>query len=461
MKFVPYPYQEAAIRWVLDRPASGLFLGMGMGKTVVTLTAINELLFDRLEAARVLVIAPLRVARDTWAREAAKWDHLRYLRVSVVLGDARERLAALERPAEVYVINRENVPWLCETLFDWPFDMVVIDELSSFKSVQAKRFKALRKVRGRIRRIVGLTGTPAPNGLIDLWPQIYLLDRGERLGKTVGAYRARYFTPDRANGHIVYSYRLLPGADEAIQARIADVCMSLRKEDYLSLPGQLYETVEIIPPPALLKQYRQFERDRIMEAMDGDGEIVALNAAALTGKLLQFANGAIYDDNGDSHLIHNLKLDALEDLIEAANGEPVLVFYAFKHDRDRIMWRVSCRELVTSEDIDAWNRKEIPVAIAHPASVGHGLNLQEGGHIIIWFGLTWSLELYQQANERLNRPGQTHVCRIYHLVLKGTHDERVLAALERKDTSQRALIDALRGTLEEEYSYENEPYPRA
>lgn len=449
MKFVPYPYQEAAIRWVLDRPASGLFLGMGMGKTVVTLTAINELLFDRLEAARVLVIAPLRVARDTWAREAAKWDHLRRLRVSVVLGDARERLAALERPAEVYVINRENVPWLCETLFDWPFDMVVIDELSSFKSVQAKRFKALRKVRGRIRRIVGLTGTPAPNGLIDLWPQIYLLDRGERLGKTVGAYRARYFTPDRANGHIVYSYRLLPGADEAIQARIADVCMSLRKEDYLSLPGQLYETVEITPPPALLKQYRQFERDRIMEAMDGDGEIVALNAAALTGKLLQFANGAIYDDNGNSHIIHNLKLDALEDLIEAANGEPVLVFYAFKHDRDRIMRRVSCRELVTSEDIDAWNRKEIPVAIAHPASVGHGLNLQEGGHIIIWFGLTWSLELYQQANERLNRPGQTHVCRIYHLVLKGTHDERVLAALERKDTSQRALIDALRGTLEE------------
>lgn len=449
MKFVPYPYQEAAIRWLLDRPASGLFLGMGMGKTVVTLTAINELLFDRLEAARVLVIAPLRVARDTWAREAAKWDHLQRLRVSVVLGDARERLAALERPAEVYVINRENVPWLCETLFDWPFDMVVIDELSSFKSVQAKRFKALRKVRGRIRRIVGLTGTPAPNGLIDLWPQIYLLDQGERLGKTVGVYRTRYFTPDRANGHIVYSYRLLPGADEAIQARIADICMSLRKEDYLNLPGQLYETVEITPPPALLKQYRHFEHDRIMEAMDGDGEIVALNAAALTGKLLQFANGAIYDDNSNPHLIHNLKLDALEDLIEAANGEPVLVFYAFKHDRDRIMRRVPCRELATSEDIDAWNRKEIPVALAHPASVGHGLNLQEGGHIIIWFGLTWSLELYQQANERLNRPGQTHVCRIYHLVLKGTHDERVLAALERKDTSQRALIDALRGTLEE------------
>ena len=444
-----HPYQKFCVDFLEEKPQCALFLDCGLGKTIITLTAISHLLYDSYEVSRVLIIAPLRVARDTWIGELSKWEHLKGLRMERILGTPKERVAALSRKAELYVINRENVPWLCETLFDWPFDMVVIDELSSFKSVQAKRFKALRKVRGHIRRIVGLTGTPAPNGLIDIWPQIYLLDRGERLGKTVGAYRARYFTPDRANGHIVYSYRLLPGADETIQARIADICMSLRKEDYLNLPGQLYETVEITPPPALLKQYRHFEHDRIMEAMDGDGEIVALNAAALTGKLLQFANGAIYDDNSNPHLIHNLKLDALEDLIEAANGEPVLVFYAFKHDRDRIMRRVPCRELATSEDIDAWNRKEIPVALAHPASVGHGLNLQEGGHIIIWFGLTWSLELYQQANERLNRPGQTHVCRIYHLVLKGTHDERVLAALERKDTSQRALIDALRGTLEE------------
>ena len=447
MKFTPYPYQEAAIRWVLDRPASGLFLGMGMGKTVVTLTAINNLMFDRLDVEKVLAIAPLRVARDTWAKEAAKWDHLQHLRVSVILGDAQARLAALDRPADVYVVNRENVPWLCENVNGWPFDMVVIDELSSFKSGQAKRFKALRKVLGRVRRIVGLTGTPAPNGLIDLWPQIYLLDRGERLGKTVGAYRCRYFTPDRANGHIVYSYRLLPGAEEAIHQRLSDLCMSLKKEDYLKLPGQIYETVELTAPPALLKRYRQFERERIIETLDGDGEIVALNAAALTNKLLQFANGAIYSENGTPHFIHNVKLDALEELIEAANGEPVLVFYAFRHDRDRIMARISCRELATSEDIDAWNRKEVPIALAHPASVGHGLNLQKGGHIIIWFGLTWSLELYQQANERLNRPGQTHVCRIYHLVLKGTHDERVLTALQNKDTSQRVLIDALKATI--------------
>ena len=450
MKFTPYPYQTRAVQWILDRPACGLFLGMGMGKTVVTLTALDELLFNRQETRRVLVIAPLRVAQDTWAKEAAKWDHLRHLRVSRVLGSARARLAALDAEADLYVINRENVPWLVEQCRPWPFDMVVIDELSSFKSVQAKRFRALRSVLGRIRRIVGLTGTPAPNGLIDLWPQVYLLDRGERLGRTIGAYRSRYFRPDRTDGHIVYSYRPLPGAQEAIQTRLADLCLSLRKEDYLSLPGQLYETALVAPPPALLKRYRQFEREQVLQVAGEDGEIVALSAAALSNKLLQFANGAIYDMEKGVHELHGLKLDALEELIEAANGEPVLVFYAFRHDRDRIMARFACRELKTGEDIDAWNRGEIPVALAHPASVGHGLNLQQGGHIIIWFGLTWSLELYQQANERLNRPGQTHVCRIYHLVLKGTHDERVLAALKRKDTSQRALIDALRQIVKEE-----------
>lgn len=454
MKFKPYPYQQTAIQWILDRPASGLFLGMGMGKTVSTLTAVNELLFDRLEAQKVLVIAPLRVAHDTWAKEVAKWDHLRHIRISRVLGTEKQRLAALEADADIWVTNRESTVWLVEHYgTSWPFDTVVIDELSSFKSHQAKRFKALRRVRGLIRRIVGLTGTPAPNGLIDLWPQMYLLDQGERLGKTVGSYRSRYFAPDRSNGHIVYSYKLLPGADEAIHSRIGDICMSLRKEDVLQLPGQIYEDVELTPPPALLKQYKQFERDRIMEALDSDGEIVALNAASLTGKLLQFANGAIYDTEGGVHTLHDVKLDALEELIEAANGEPILVFYAFKHDRDRILARLGpgvCRELSTPESIDAWNRKEIPVAIAHPASVGHGLNLQEGGHIIIWYGLTWSLELYQQANERLNRPGQKNVCRIYHLILKGTHDERVLEALAKKDTSQRALIDALRHTMKED-----------
>lgn len=326
----------------------------------------------------------------------------------------------------------------------WPFDMVVIDELSSFKSPSARRFRALRRKLGSIRRIVGLTGTPAPNGLIDLWSQVYLLDRGERLGRTLTSYRNTYFRPDRMNGHLVYSYRLLEGAEEAIHKKLSDLCMSLRKEDYLDLPGQIYENVELNPPPALLKKYRAFERERIMECLDSEGEVVALSAAALTNKLLQFANGAIYDAEGAVHELHSLKLDALEELIEAANGEPVLVFYAFRHDRDRIMARFTCRELRTGADIDAWNRREIPVAIAHPASVGHGLNLQEGGHIIIWYGLTWSLELYQQANERLNRPGQTSVCRIYHILLKGTADEMVLEALKNKNTSQSALIEALK-----------------
>ena len=446
MKFKPYPYQEAAIQWILDRPASGLFLSMGMGKTPITLTAIEELIYNRLEVERVLVIAPLRVAQDTWVKEAAKWDHLNHLRIARMTGTRRERIAALESEADVYVINRENVVWLTEYLgaHYWPFDMVVIDELSSFKSPSARRFRALRRKLGSIRRIVGLTGTPAPNGLIDLWSQVYLLDRGERLGRTLTSYRNTYFRPDRMNGHLVYSYRLLGGAEEAIHNKLSDLCMSLRKEDYLDLPGQIYENVELTPPPALLKKYRAFERERIMECLDSEGEVVALSAAALTNKLLQFANGAIYDAEGAAHELHSLKLDALEELIEAANGEPVLVFYAFRHDRDRIMARIACRELKASADIDACNRREIPVAIAHPASVGHGLNLQEGGHIIIWYGLTWSLELYQQANERLNRPGQTSVCRIYHILLKGTADEMVLEALKSKNTSQSALIEALK-----------------
>lgn len=394
----------------------------------------------------MLVIAPLRVAQDTWVKEAAKWDHLNHLRIARMTGTRRERIAALESEADVYVINRENVVWLTEYLgaHYWPFDMVVIDELSSFKSPSARRFRALRRRLGSIRRIVGLTGTPAPNGLIDLWSQVYLLDKGERLGRTLTSYRNTYFRPDRMNGHLVYSYRLLEGAEEAIHKKLSDLCMSLRKEDYLDLPGQIYENVDLTPPPALLKKYRAFERERIMECVGEDGEIVALSAAALTNKLLQFANGAIYDAEGAAHELHSLKLDALEELIEAANGEPVLVFYAFRHDRDRIMKRLACRELKTGADIDAWNRREIPVAIAHPASVGHGLNLQEGGHIIIWYGLTWSLELYQQANERLNRPGQTRVCRIYHILLKGTADEMVLEALKGKNTSQSALIEALK-----------------
>lgn len=361
------------------------------------------------------------------------------------MGTAKQRIDALNTPADLYVLGRDNVIWLVEYLGKrWPFPIVIIDELSGFKSAKAKRWKALRKVRGRIRRIIGLTGTPRPNGLEDLWPEVYLLDQGARLGKTLGAFRARYLVPEKMNGHVVYSYRPKEGAEAEVYDKLSDICMSIRKEDVLSLPGQIYEDVELDPSPALLKKYKQFERDKVLECLDADGEIVAGTAAALTNKLLQFANGAIYDTDGGVHPIHDIKLDALEELIEAAGGDPVLVLYAYQHDADRIRQRITCRSLDTPADIDAWNRGEIPVALAHPASIGHGLNLQDGGHILIWYGLTWSLELYQQANERLNRPGQKNVCRIYHLILKGTHDERVLRALENKDKGQAAAIEALR-----------------
>ena len=417
----------------------------GTGKTVTTLTAINHLLFDALEEGPALVIAPKRVAENTWSKETAKWEHLQHLRVSKVMGTEKQRRAALSTPADLYVINRENVVWLVELLQHcWPFPIVVIDELSSFKSAQAKRWKALRRVRGRIRRLIGLTGTPRPNGLEDLWPEVYLLDQGVRLGRTLGVFRSRFLVPEKMNGHIVYKYRPREGAEADAYERIGDICMSIRKEDVLSLPGQIYEDIELEAPPALLKQYRQFERDKVLECLDADGEIVAGTAAALTNKLLQFANGAIYDMDGNVHEIHTIKLEALEELLEEAGGDNVLVLYAYKHDRDRIRERISCRELDKPEDIDAWNRGEIPVALAHPASIGHGLNLQDGGHIIVWYGLTWSLELYQQANERLNRPGQKNVCRVYHLILKGTHDSRVLEALKNKDKGQAAAIEALR-----------------
>ena len=445
VKFTPYPHQSAGIEWILLHPACALFWGMGAGKTVTTLTALDLILHDCLEPGPVLVIAPKRVAENTWSKETAKWEHLRHLRVSRIMGTAQQRRDALKKPADLYVVNRENVVWLVEeTGTRWPFPIVVIDELSSFKSAQAKRWKALRRVRGRIRRIIGLTGTPRPNGLEDLWPEVYLLDQGERLGRTLGQFRARYLVPEKMNGHIVYSYRPREGAEAEVYDRLGDMCMSIRKEDVLSLPGQIYEDVELEAPAELLKQYKQFEKDRVLESLDADGEIVAGTAAALTNKLLQFANGAIYDMDGQAHELHTIKLDALEELLEAAGGDPVLVLYAYKHDRDRIRQRIKCRELDTPEDMDAWNRGEIPVALAHPASCSHGLNLQDGGHITCWFGLTWNWEYYAQANERLNRPGQKHVCRVYHLILKGTHDERVLQALKRKESGNDTAMEALR-----------------
>lgn len=450
MNFTPYPHQRAGIEWITQRPACALLWGMGTGKTVTTLTAVDRILNDYLDDGPALVIAPKRVAENTWTKEAQKWEHLRHLRVRPIMGTAKQRMEAVrtifEGPfSDIYVINRENVVWLVDLLQKrWPFPIVVIDELSSFKSAGAKRWKALRRVRGRIQRIIGLTGTPRPNGLEDFWPEIYLLDQGKRLGRTLGAFRARFLVPEKMNGHIVYSYRPKDGAEAEVYARLADICMSIRKEDVLSLPGQIYEDIELTPPAALLKKYKQFERDKVLECLDEDGEIVAGSEAALTNKLLQFANGAIYDMDGQVHELHTVKLDALEELIEEAGGDPVLVLYAYQHDADRIRQRIACRALDKPEDIDAWNRGEIPVALAHPASIGHGLNLQDGGHIIIWYGLTWSLELYQQANERLNRPGQRNICRVYHLVLKGTHDERVLKSLKNKDIGQAAAIEALR-----------------
>ena len=445
MDFIPYPHQAAGIDWIIERPACALFWSMGTGKTPTVLTALDIILHDRLEDGPVLVIAPKRVAENTWSKECQKWPHLQHLRISKIMGTAQQRKTALATPADIYVINRENVVWLVETLGKrWPFPIVVIDELSSFKSAQAKRWKALRRVRGRIRRLIGLTGTPRPNGLEDFYPEIYLLDQGERLGKTLGAFRARYLIPEKMNGHIVYSYRPKDGAEEEVYAKLSDICMSIKKEDVLKLPGQIYEDVELEAPPALLKQYKQFERDKVLECLDADGEIVAGTEAALLGKLTQYAGGSIYDIDGNTHHIHDIKLDALEELIEEAGGDPVLVFYGYKHEAARIRERITCRALDKPEDIDAWNRGEIPVALAHPASCSHGLNLQTGGHITIWYTPTFSYELYAQANERLNRPGQKHVCVVYHLILKGTVDEKILKALKHKESGQNTAIEALK-----------------
>lgn len=440
-----YAHQQAGVEWIIDRPACGLFWGMGSGKTLTALTAINQLLYGDMEDGPVLVIAPKRVAENTWSKECEKWPHLQHLQVSKIMGTQAERVKALHSSADLFVINRENVVWLVEYLDGrWPFPIVIIDELSSFKSAQAKRWKALRRVRGRIRRLIGLTGTPRPNGLEDLWPEIYLLDQGERLGRTLTAFRSRFLLPAKMNGHIVYEYKPREGAEEEVYDRLSDVCMSIKKEDVIDLPGQIYEDVEIIPPADLLKKYKRFEKDKVLECLDEEGEIVAGTAAALTNKLLQYANGAIYDMEGKVHEIHTVKLDALEELIEEAGGDPVLLLYAYKHDAERIRKRIKCRELDKPKDIDDWNAGKIPVALAHPASIGHGLNLQQGGHITVWYGMPWSLELYQQANERLNRPGQTQVCRVYHLILKGTHDERVLQSLKNKDAGQDAALEALK-----------------
>ncbi len=444
MKYVPHEYQEYAKEFIVSREVSALFLDCGLGKTVVTLTAIWELLLDYFEIRRVLVIAPLRVSRDTWSGELKKWDHLSGIEMSLVVGSEKEQRAALNRRANVYVINRENVQWLVEN-YRWDFDMVVIDELSSFKSHKAKRFKALKKVRPMVKRIIGLTGTPAPNGLIDLWAEIGILDMGQRLGRFIGGYRERFFVPDKRSREMVFSYKPREGAEEMIYGLISGICISMKAADYLEMPKCIYNCVEVSMSEKEMKLYGQLEKDMLLPFADGD--IDAVNAAALSGKLLQMANGAVYDENGNVKHIHDRKLEALEDLVEAANGKPVLIAYWYQHDLDRIKKRTGAVSLDTAEDMQRWNAGEIQVAVIHPASAGHGLNLQAGGSTLIWFGLTWSLELYQQTNARLWRQGQQETVVIHHLVAKGTLDEKVMAALEKKNCGQSALVEAVKARI--------------
>lgn len=443
-------YQRAAVDHIIDHPFCGLFLDMGLGKTVSTLTAIKRL-YGLFEIGRVLVIAPKRVAEDTWTTECAKWEHLRGLSVSKVLGTEKQRREALAVSSDIYVINRENVAWLVSHLGGaWPFDMVVIDELSSFKSSKSERFRALRRVRPLMHRVVGLTGTPSPNGLIDLWPQLYLIDMGERLGRTVTGFRTRYFTPGRTNGQVVFDYRARNGSEEEIHRLIGDICISMKAEDYLSLPDLVDIPVEVSMPEECKRRYDAFERERVLELAKDGTDISAVNAAALTGKLLQFANGAVYDEDMNVHELHGAKLDALEEIVEQAAGEPVLVFFQFRHDVRRIIRRLKAycpKEISGSGDIAAWNAGRIKVLLAHPASAGHGLNLQHGGHIVVWFGLPWSLELYLQANARLHRQGQDKPVRMYRIMARGTMDADVAKALEGKKAGQDALMEAVKARI--------------
>lgn len=447
MKYTPHEYQQFCIDFLLSHPAAGLFLKPGMGKTSIALTAADRLLYDSFEVSKVLVIAPLRVAEDTWSRESEKWDHLRHLRISKILGSAQQRRAALARSADVYCINRENVEWLVKYYgMNWPFDLVIVDELSNFRNPSARRFKALRKVRPLVKHLWGLTGTPRPRSLLDLWAQVYLLDRGERLGKTYTEYRNRYFTPGRQNGYVIYEWRPRPGAEEQVYSLISDICISLETQGNVQMP-ELLETVRPVPlSPAARALYESMERDAILEL--GEEVIDAGSAAAVNGKLLQIAGGAVYDESHAVHELHADKLDALEDILEEANGEPVLVAYRYQHERDRIMARFpQAVQLKGSDTIAAWNRGEIPLLLGHPAGVGHGLNLQDGGHIVVWYGPTYDLELDEQFNDRLYRQGQQFTTSIIYLVAEGTVEQDAMAALRAKADGQNAMMAAIRARL--------------
>ena len=448
MKYSPHEYQKYTTKYLLTHPIAAVLLDMGLGKSVITLTAIYDLALDSFQVRKVLVIAPLRVARDTWPAEIEKWDHLAGLHYSVAVGSEIERKTALMKRAQVYIINRENVEWLvARSGIPFDFDMVVVDELSSFKSHRAKRFKSLLKVRPKVKRIVGLTGTPSSNGLMDLWAEYRILDMGERLGRFIGRYREEFFVPDKRNQHVIFSYKPKPGAEETIYGLIYDITISMKGSDYLKLPEMVINEVPVKLSEKEIETMDRMKRD-LITTVKGE-EISAANAAALSGKLLQMANGAVYDDQGGVTPVHDRKLDALEDVIEGANGKPVLIAYWFKHDLARIQKRFEVEMLSSTDSIKKWNNGEIPVAVIHPASAGHGLNLQSGGSTLVWFGLTWSLELYQQTNARLWRQGQKETVIIHHLIAKETIDERVMKALKDKDSTQSALIHAVKATLKE------------
>lgn len=450
-EYKPHPYQAYCRDRIIDTKNIALFLEMGLGKTVITLDAINQLRYDRLCVRRVLIIAPKKVAESTWQTETAKWQGLAHLRCSTVLGSLAERKAALAKPADIYIINRENTQWLVEFYkHAWPFDMVVIDESSSFKNHQAKRFKALKLVRSRINRMVLLTGTPSPQSLLDLWPQIFLLDGGARLGKTITSYRNTYFAPDKRSATIIYSYKLRPGSEAAIYQRISDICISMRSADYLTLPDLIYNDIPVKLDAAAQKTYDALERDMLLEI--DESTITAGTAAVLTNKLLQLCNGAVYDEDGQVIELQNCKIDALLETIEQLHGEHAVICYNFKHDKDRLLQALAGTGLRVAvyegdKQMQAWNAGQLDLLLVQPASCGYGLNLQQGGHHIIWFGLTWSLELYQQTNKRLHRQGQEHPVFVHHLIVKGGADEDVIASLQSKDQTQEGLLNALRVRL--------------
>ncbi len=452
MQFQPHDYQRYCIDRVVAMPSVGLFLDMGLGKSVITLSAINELRFYRFQVSKVLVIAPKKVAEGTWQKECQKWDHLQHLRVSTVLGSEKQRMTALNATADIYIINRENVPWLVDLYRDqWPFDMVVVDEFSSFKNHSAKRFKSLAAVRPHINRFVGLTGTPSPNSLMDLWAQVYLLDGGERLEKRFGGFRERYFRPGARNGYVVYEYKPRKGAEQAILSKISDICISMKAEDYLTLPDCIEDEVPVVLDAKARKAYNTMERQMVLAVEDED--ITVTSAAALSNKLLQLANGAIYDDNGEWYEIHNAKIDAFMELLESLMGKPVLVFYSFQHDKWRLQKALSktklrVRFLADVKDQDAWNAGEVDVLLAHPASCAYGLNLQEGGNHIVWFGLPWNYELYVQANKRLHRQGQKEKVIVHHLVVQDSRDEDVMKALGKKEKAQDYVLESLKARID-------------